>query len=138
MFGTFDVTAPTVAGDYLVTSDFTTGSELTNTILSDPSGTSLSITDFGDLIVRVEAAALPTVSFSTTSQIVNENSGSATVELTLSATSTSAVTVPFTVSGTASDGSDYTISTSPLTISAGATSASITINVIDDGVNERR
>ncbi len=136
VFGTFDVTAPTDAGDYLVTSDFTTGSELTNTILSDASGSSLSITDFGDLIVRVEAAALPTVSFSTPSQIVFEDSGSATVELTLSATSTSAVTVPFTVSGTASDVSDYTISTSPVTFSAGAASASITINVIDDGVDE--
>ena len=54
------MTAPTVAGDYLVTSDFTTGSELTNTILSDASGTSLSITDFGDLIVRVAAVEPPT------------------------------------------------------------------------------
>lgn len=51
--GTFQVTAPTAEGDYLLSLDFTTGGETENTILSDASANSLPITDFGDLIIRV-------------------------------------------------------------------------------------
>jgi hypothetical protein len=44
--------------------------------------------------------------------------------------------VAFTLSGTATQGSDYTITTSPITIPIGSTSAVITVNIIDDSLYE--
>jgi hypothetical protein len=44
--------------------------------------------------------------------------------------------VPFTLSGSATQGSDYTITASPLTIPAGSLSADITITVSDDSIDE--
>ncbi|QDU75667.1 hypothetical protein Pan97_27010 [Bremerella volcania] len=52
--GTFQVSAPTTEGDYLLTLDFTTGGETENTILSDGLGNAVPITDFGNLIIRVQ------------------------------------------------------------------------------------
>ncbi|MEI6715190.1 MAG: GDSL-type esterase/lipase family protein, partial [Verrucomicrobiota bacterium] len=54
------------------------------------------------------------------------------VTVKLSAASTQAVTIPFSVGGTAIKSVDYTISASPLTIPAGATSAEIMVMVNDD------
>ena len=136
VFGSFDVTAPTAPGDYVVTSNFTAGTELTNTLLSDGNGNAFTISEFGDLVVRVQQEALPTVSFATSAQSISETAGSSTVTVNLSATSDSVVTVPFTVSGTATSGSDFTVSTSPITFAAGTTSADITIDVINDGPGE--
>ncbi len=136
VFGTFDVTAPATVGDYTLTADFDTGTELTNTLLTDIAGNTLNLTDFGDLIVRVAAVAAPTVTVNAASQSVSENAGAVTIQVNLSAASTSAVTVPFTLSGTATSGTDFTASTSPLTIPAGQTSANITITVIDDALVE--
>ncbi|MGA2501278.1 MAG: S8 family serine peptidase, partial [Tepidisphaeraceae bacterium] len=47
-----------------------------------------------------------------------------------------ALTVPFTVSGTATNGVDYTLSAASFTIPAGATSASITVTPLDDNLTE--
>ena len=46
------------------------------------------------------------------------------------------VVVPFTVSGTASDPLDYTITASPVTIAAGELGATITISLVDDDSDE--
>jgi hypothetical protein len=46
------------------------------------------------------------------------------------------VTVPYTLTGTASNPADYTITASPITINAGSTTASVTITVVDDAINE--
>jgi hypothetical protein len=78
----------------------------------------------------------PTVSFTAAAQSVSEGVGTATITAQLSSSSTQAVTVPFTVSGTATDPADYTISASPLTIAAGNTTATITVTVVADGVAE--
>jgi hypothetical protein len=78
----------------------------------------------------------PTVSFTSASQSNNEAVGSMTVTAQLSATSGLDVQVPFTLSGTATQGTDYTITSSPLIISAGNPSADITITVNDDSIDE--
>jgi hypothetical protein len=66
--------------------------------------------------------------------------GTVTLTATLSATTTSTISIPFAVTApsTASEGSlqDYTISASPLVIPAGATSADITITINDDSTLE--
>ena len=80
---------------------------------------------------------LPTVRFTESSQNVNEDPGTATVTIQLSAPTNQDVTVPFTVSGTASQGKDFTITTaSPITITAGQTEADITITVNEDALDE--
>jgi hypothetical protein len=102
--------------------------EPTNAELGSPFVHTLTITDNDPM---------PTVSFSSTSQRVIENAGSASITAVLSGLSSRNVSVPFTTSGTATRGSDYTISASPLIIPAGNLSADINVNIIaDDDYNE--
>jgi hypothetical protein len=54
----------------------------------------------------------------------------------LSAASGLNVTVPYVLTGTASDPADYTVTASPITINAGSTTASVTITVVDDALDE--
>ena len=81
----------------------------------------------------------PTVAFTVASQSGQENIiGTMTITAQLSALSGLDVTVPFTLGGTATEGAaaDYTITASPVTITAGNLSADITITVNDDGLAE--
>lgn len=79
----------------------------------------------------------PTVQWSVASQSINENGTSVTLTAQLSAVSGQTVSVPFTVSGTATGGgTDYTISASPLSIAAGATTATATVTVVNDTTPE--
>jgi predicted peroxiredoxin len=80
--------------------------------------------------------ATPTVTFTTSSQSEAESVGTMTVTAELSAASGQDVTVPFTLSGTASNPADYTITASPITITAGNTTQTITITVVDDAIDE--
>ena len=57
--------------------------------------------------------------------------------MTRTGSTTTALTVDFALGGTATSGSDYSAApASPLTIPAGATSATITVTPIDDSVVE--
>ena len=77
---------------------------------------------------------MPTLNFTTASQSGAEDIGTMTITASLSEPAGSDVTVPFTVGGAAMEGAggDFTITSSPITISAGMTSADITITVNDD------
>jgi hypothetical protein len=76
----------------------------------------------------------PTVEFSGTQQTVNKNSGSAAVNIVLSATSNSNVTVPFTVMGgsTANNPADYSISSTSVVIPAGSLNGSISVSLVNN------
>ena len=76
------------------------------------------------------------VNFSLAAGSALESAGTMTVTVTLSTTSTSDVTVPFTLSGTASSPADYTVTASPVTILAGQLSTTITITMVDDLIHE--
>lgn len=76
------------------------------------------------------------VNFKTTSQTAEETKSVVTVEVVLNEVSANDVSVPFSLSGTAVEGSDYSITSSPVTIPAGSTSTVITVNLADDGVAE--
>jgi hypothetical protein len=80
--------------------------------------------------------AAPRVSFTTSSQTFMEDGGITTITAQLSILASKDVLIPFTIDpgSTATQGSDYTISSSPLVITAGSLSANITVNVIDDSV----
>ena len=76
----------------------------------------------------------PTVQFSTAGQSVNENAGTFSITVSLSAASATDTTVPFTLGGTAVSGVNYSgVTSSPLVIAAGQTSGTITGTLIDDG-----
>ncbi|PHS10434.1 MAG: hypothetical protein COA78_11410, partial [Blastopirellula sp.] len=93
----------------------TTGSYKLQLLLSDPPGPTISISD---------AAAA-------------EDVGTATFTVTLDAASASTVTVDYTtVDGTATAGTDYTLTSGTLTFLAGETSKTISVPVTDDGVTE--
>ncbi|MFA5842324.1 MAG: Calx-beta domain-containing protein [Candidatus Gracilibacteria bacterium] len=81
--------------------------------------------------------ALPFVQWTAASQSANENAGTMTVTAQLSSASGKDVTVPFTLSGTATgNGTDYSITSSPITITAGQTTAAITITIVNDVLDE--
>ncbi len=78
----------------------------------------------------------PTVQFTASSQSAMENAGTITVAAQLSAASGYDVSVPFSVSGSAVSGADYTIGASPLVIAAGSTSANIVISLINNAIDQ--
>jgi hypothetical protein len=79
---------------------------------------------------------IPSVSFSTATSSESEGIGTIIISAQLSSTSGLAVSVPFSFSGTAALTSDFTITSSPITIPAGSPSADITITVVDDLIDE--
>ena len=86
----------------------------------------------------IPATAEPVVSWTIASQNRNEDVGTMTVtaELSGSPPPTLDVIIPFSVSGTANDPNDYTITPSPIVIPFGSTTATITITVADDTIDE--
>jgi hypothetical protein len=80
---------------------------------------------------------LPTVTFTTDAQAGAENIGTLTVTAELSEVSGRDVTLPYILSGSATDVDDYSITpASPLVIPAGSLSADLTITVVDDADDE--
>jgi len=75
------------------------------------------------------------VNFTSTTQSAEETKGTVSVTVILTAPQTDSVSVPFTLSGTA-NGSDYTITSSPITIPAGDQIATIYITLNNDGIAE--
>lgn len=78
---------------------------------------------------------VPSISIDSTS--VNEAAGMTTFSVTLSAASGRAISVDYDSSdGTAMAGSDYTAVSGSVSFAAGEASKNITVNVIDDDLNE--
>jgi hypothetical protein len=68
---------------------------------------------------------------------IGEPSGEAVVAFAIAATHSASVTVEFTVGGTATDGDDFTKSTtSPVVIVSGESTATMSITVVDDAAFE--
>jgi len=80
--------------------------------------------------------SLSDVNFKTTKQSAIETQGTISVVVELNQTATDLVTIPFSTTGTATKGVDYTISSSPVTISAGQKFTTIFITLLNDGIAE--
>jgi hypothetical protein len=65
---------------------------------------------------------------------VSEGVGTATVTAQLSSPSTQAVSVPYSLGGTATSPADYTAPASPLVIPAGSTSGTVNLTIVADPV----
>lgn len=94
----------------------------------------VAVGDAGTILVSGTApAATPVVSLSLASQTVSETAGTVTLTAQLSFAPATSLSVPFGISGsTATSGTDFTLTGSPLTFAAGQTNKAITINVIND------
>ncbi len=130
--GTFDVMVPLVAGDYRLTINSAGVAQDHRTLVVDAEANSLPITDYGDVILRVSDASETVVTMTTEMQSQLEDAGTVSVNVSLSQVSNEDVIVPFTLSGTATEGTDFTVLSSPLTIPAGSMSADIEFTLIDD------
>lgn len=98
-----------------------------NGVIVEPSVHTLTI---------VDNDPLPMVSFTTSGQSAFETIGSMVATVQLSEVSARDVTVPFVVGGTATQGTDYTITASPVIIPAGQPSVEIVIYVIADEIRD--
>ncbi len=83
--------------------------------------------------IRKEDASL--VSFSSSSSSMNENGGTRNVQVNLSPTPASGITVTYTVGGSATRGTDYTTSGS-VSVSANVSSVNIPVVITDDTADE--
>ena len=81
-------------------------------------------------------ALLLSVSFSAASHSTAESAGTANVLVQLSSASSSTVTVPFTLSGSAQRNSDYTLASTSITIPAGSTTGTISFQITNDALYE--
>lgn len=89
---------------------------------------------YAQRVYKNGAITLPVVSFAAEGQSVLESTWSTEIPVALSETFALDVSVPYTLSGTATEGAggDYTVTESPLLIPAGSMEASVTLNVYED------
>ncbi|HEX4872562.1 MAG TPA: Calx-beta domain-containing protein, partial [Nevskiaceae bacterium] len=88
------------------------------------------------LEVVVVDATPPTAAFVLAAQTVDEDAGTVELRVRLSSPSREAVSLPFSLGGEALAGEDVIVSASPLVIAAGQTEGRITLNVVDDSLDE--
>jgi hypothetical protein len=102
-------------------------------ILTLSAGTGYSVGSPSSATVTIADNDLPTVTVSATDANASETPGDAgTFTVTRTGSAVAALTVNFTLSGTAVNGSDYTTIASSVTIAAGASSAALIVTPIDD------
>ena len=159
---TTDITVKyTVGGTAAAGSDFTIADSGTVTVLAGATTATIPVTIVDDSVGEGDETVVLTlaapdgyrvvspgthtltivdneskVSFASASQRVDEGSGTHNVGVTLDKAPASAVTLSYTVGGTATPGTDYTALSGTVTVPAGATTATIPVTVIDDTAPE--
>lgn len=90
-----------------------------------------------DVTISTQLSNEPTeIEFAQSAQRVLESAGRVRVRLLIDPPADMAISLPFSLGGTASASSDYSISPSPLNIPAGASEAFIHIDIVNDGLAE--
>jgi hypothetical protein len=88
-------------------------------------------------ITLLDDDAESTVDLSFSSDSLSESGGTAIITATLSTASSKIVTIPLTLTGTAAgNGTDYTITTTVITINPGDVTSSVTVTGVDDALIE--
>ena len=78
----------------------------------------------------------PTASFASASSSASEGAGARNVAVGLSPAPSSAITLNYSVGGSATSGADYAALPGTVSVSAGATSVNIPVTIIDDSLYE--
>ena len=139
--GTLTISAGATSGTITIAGIIDDASDEANetviVTLSSPSNATLGSDDAHTYSITDNDDA-PTIDFNATSSNGAESVSSKAITVDLSAASSQNVTVNYAVTGTATgSGTDYTLANGTLTISAGATSGTITIaGIIDDSLDE--
>lgn len=76
---------------------------------------------------------LPVLELSASDTNISEASGAITISATLNSAATQQLLIPLSISGTATQSSDYSVSASEIIISQGSTTGSVAINGLQDG-----
>ena len=106
-------------------------------VLTLTAGEDYAVGGSGTHRLTIAANDGPTASFASASQSAGEGSGTHNVAVRLDPAPTSDMTLSYTVDGTATAGSDFTIANSgTVTVAKGATTATIPVTVVDDSVYE--
>ena len=105
-------------------------------VLTLSAGSDYDVGSPGSHTLTIAASDPPAVSFASASQSAQEGSGTSSVTVTLSPAPAADITLSYTVDGTATSGSDYTALSGTVAVSAGATTATIPVAIVDDGANE--
>lgn len=113
------------------------GRERVTLTLGSPTGGNLGAITTHEVVIDDDEAAA-TITFDLASQTHPESDGSVAVTLTLSEARTEDASVTFGLGGTALGGGvDFDVTqTSPLVIPAGATTASLDVSLVADGLDE--
>ncbi|MFL2723577.1 MAG: Calx-beta domain-containing protein, partial [Gammaproteobacteria bacterium] len=139
--GTLTILAGATTGTITITSivddSLDESNETIVITLSNPTNASLG-TDIVHTLIINDDDSPPVIDFNSTSSSGDEATSSQLITVDLSNTSSQDVTVNYIVTGTATgSGTDYTLANGTLTISAGATSGTITIDsIVDDSISE--
>jgi len=80
--------------------------------------------------------AHPSVAFASASETTWEGTGSWPIDVTASAPVPAALTIRYTIAGTATGGADHGLASGTLTIAAGQTSARVLVPILDDTAAE--
>jgi hypothetical protein len=99
-------------------------------------GGNLSVSDDFDLTLLPAGKELPTIAISTIDSNASEPNKPGQFTLTRTGTTTAALTVNYTISGTATNETDYAKLTGTVTFQAGQDKAVINVNAIDDNLYE--
>lgn len=124
--GTITVTPTNDATDDEAETVILTLATPANATLGTPAAHTLTIVDDD------ETSTGPSATFASATSRADETAGSAAVVLELTQASSSEVRVPFTLSGSATPGTDYTEPASPVVFPAGTTSQTIQIPLLND------
>ena len=102
--------------------------------VGSPASHTVTITDNDG--TRTPPPANPTVSFASASSSAAEDAGSVNVAVNLSPAPTSAITVSYTVGGTATSGTDFAALSGSVPVASNATSVNIPVAITDDSADE--
>jgi len=111
------------------------GPETAEVTLLGATGAALGLSVVASVTIEDASIALPEVTISGGGTVV-ESGAPIVLVASLSAVSSSRVTIPFTLAGSAMSGVDYATPASPVAIAAGSLATTITIDPVDDGVPE--
>lgn len=113
----------------------TEGAETVVVSLAAGTGYVLGTSSSATLTINDVPVGTPAVSLSVSPESVVEG-GSATFTATLSSAATAAINVPYTLSGNATEGNDYTGTGTSFSFAPGATTATLSVLTVDDTETE--
>lgn len=113
----------------------TEGAETVVVSLAAGTGYVLGTSSSATLTINDVPVGAPAVSLSVSPESVVEG-GSATFTATLSSAATAAINVPYTLSGNATEGNDYTGTGTSFSFAPGATTATLSVLTVDDTETE--